>query len=107
MNGNKKTPKNVGIMSDSPVSVGVRPLIRWTINGYTNTEVNNPKPPTRVKIELIVKVLFWKILRFTTGDLVLSSRKIKPTRLMRKIPMEILIILESNHPSASPFSKIN
>ena len=44
------TPINVGGSNDNPVSNGVNPNTLCANTGYTNTEVNKPRPATKVKM---------------------------------------------------------
>ena len=80
------TPANVGGNKEIPVSKAVYPIILCANTGYTKTEVNKPKPATKVNMVVKAKFLFFNTLKLTAGCLIFNSYNINDTSPMTAMP---------------------
>src|SRR6478735_2457424 len=101
------TANNVGGNNDKPVSYAVKPNTLCASTGYTNTEVNKPKPATKVNMVVNARLRLFNTLRFTAGFGVLISRTIKLTKPMAAIIAQIRMGPLLNQSSDSPLSNTN
>ena len=104
MMGIINTVINVGANNVNPVSYAVKPNVRCANTGNTNTDVNNPRPTTNVKMVVKARLRLPSIFRFTAGFLILNSYQINPTRPTNANADVTCITVLLNQSSDSPLS---